>query len=102
MDPMTHTFFGQIPLFPEIEYTSTPEEEEAFREIEKKQVGGSHYLKAIQPWDIIRAWDLNFWEGNIVKYLLRHRYKARKEDLEKAKHYLEYIIKNYDDIYDTE
>lgn len=67
-----------------------------------KQVGGDHYLKAIQPWDIIRAWDMNFWEGNITKYLLRHRYKNRKEDLEKAKHYLEYLIKNYDELYASE
>lgn len=67
-----------------------------------KQVGGSHYLKAIQPWDIIRAWDLNYWEGNVVKYVLRHEYKNRKEDLEKAIHYLEYLRDNYESLYDTE
>lgn len=67
-----------------------------------KQVGGDHYLKAIQPWDIIRAWNLNYWEGNVVKYTLRHQYKNRKEDLEKAIHYLEYLRDNYESIYDTE
>lgn len=67
------------------------------------QVGGSHYrLTPIQPWDIIKAWELNFWEGNTVKYLLRHQYKNRKEDLEKAKHYLEYLIENYEDLYEEE
>lgn len=64
-----------------------------------KQIGGDHYLKAIQPWDIIREWELNFWEGNIQKYLLRHRFKNRKEDLEKARHYLDYLIENYDALY---
>lgn len=66
-----------------------------------KQVGGSHYLKAIQPWDIIRAWDLNYWEGNAVKYVLRHQYKNRKEDIEKAIHYLEYLRDHYESLYDT-
>lgn len=67
-----------------------------------KQVGGDHYLKAIQPWDIIRAWDLNYWEGNIVKYVLRHQYKNKLEDIEKAIHYLEFIRDNYEDLYDSE
>lgn len=92
MDPHLTSFFA---LLPEV----TAEEEEAFLEQEKKQVGGRHYLKAIQPWDIIRAWDLNYWEGNIVKYTLRHKGKGKREDLEKAIHYLEYLIENYDDIY---
>lgn len=60
------------------------------------QVGGSHYLKSIQPWDIIRAWGLGFHRGNIIKYVLRAPGKNGKEDLEKAKHYLEYAIANYD------
>ena len=65
---------------------------------QSKQVGGSHYLKAIQPWDIIRAWGLGFHRGNIIKYVLRSPGKNGKEDLEKAKHYIEYLIENYDDL----
>lgn len=65
---------------------------------QSKQVGGSHYLKAIQPWDIIRAWGLGFHRGNILKYVLRAPLKNGKEDLEKAKHYLDYLIANYDDL----
>lgn len=63
-----------------------------------KQVGGSHYLKAIQPWDIIRVWGLGFHRGNIIKYVLRSPGKNGKEDLEKARHYLDYLIANYDDL----
>lgn len=102
MDPQLREFFGkQLPLFPETEAAFTEEEEEAFDELERKlkQIGGDHYLKAIQPWDIIRAWDLNYWEGNIVKYVLRHKGKGKLEDLEKAKHYLEYLIGNYDELF---
>lgn len=91
-------FFGNpLGTFPQIR--ATPEEDEAFAHLEKKQVGGTHYLNAMQPWDIIKAWELNYWAGNVIKYTLRHPYKGRKEDLEKAKHYLEYMIENYDELY---
>ena len=104
MDSQLNAFFGkQLPLFPEMEPVEvSPEEEELFQHIERKshrQIGGDHYFNAIQPWDIIRAWDLNYWEGNIVKYVLRHKGKGKVEDLEKAKHYLEYLIENYDALY---
>lgn len=59
-----------------------------------KQIGGQHYHKGkgIQPWDIIEAWDLDFWEGNVIKYMLRWKHKDGIQDLEKARHYLDYII----------
>ena len=59
------------------------------------QVGGSHYKKHdIQPWDIIDMYDLNFYEGNVLKYLLREKGDLL-EDLQKCKHYLEKIIGDY-------
>lgn len=63
-----------------------------------KQVGGTHYREhAIQPWDIIDSYGLNFYEGNALKYLLRWRSKNGVEDLRKAIHYLEKIIENEND-----
>jgi len=57
------------------------------------QEGGSHYKKmAIQPIDFIYFNDIPFIEGNIIKYILRHRKKNGLEDLKKAKHYLEILI----------
>lgn len=58
------------------------------------QVGGSHYNKSCDPWDFIDANGLDFYEGNIVKYVARHRKKNGVEDLLKAKHYLERLIEN--------
>lgn len=57
------------------------------------QVGGSHYkdLK-IQPIEYIHANGLDYFEGNIVKYITRHRKKNGKQDLEKAKHYIDLLI----------
>lgn len=57
------------------------------------QVGGSHYEDmAIQPWEIIERNGLDFWEGNIIKYVLRHRAKNGVEDLMKAQDYLSHLI----------
>lgn len=56
-----------------------------------RQVGGDHYRgRAMQPWDIIDAWGLDFYEGNALKYLLRRKQGTpREDDLRKAIHYLE-------------
>ena len=59
------------------------------------QVGGQHYKnKAMQPWDIIDAWGLDFYEGNVLKYLLRAKFKNGVEDLKKARHYLDKKIED--------
>lgn len=56
------------------------------------QVGGTHYLSSIQAWDYILANDLGYLEGNIIKYVTRHRKKNGVQDLEKALHYLQKLI----------
>jgi hypothetical protein len=54
------------------------------------QVGGDHYkIKGLQPWDAIHAWGLDFFCGNVVKYVARHEQKGGVEDLKKARHYLD-------------
>lgn len=58
------------------------------------QVGGNHYRQfKIQPWDVIDEYGLDFYRGNVVKYLLRAGHKGVKlEDLKKARHYLDRVI----------
>jgi len=58
-----------------------------------KQVGGSHYKKMkIQPSKFVIENELLFPEGNVIKYICRHRFKNGKEDLLKAIHFIEMII----------
>lgn len=57
-----------------------------------RQTGGSHYQTEIQPWDFIIANNLGWCEGNVVKYVSRHKNKNGIEDLRKAQHYLEKLI----------
>jgi hypothetical protein len=58
-----------------------------------RQVGGRHYgLSTFQHWDVVVKFDLDYFQGQITKYLMRWRQKNGVEDLEKAKHYLEKYI----------
>ena len=58
-----------------------------------KQIGGTHYRKMkIQPSKYVIENKLLFPEGNVIKYICRHPYKGGKEDLEKAKHFIDMII----------
>jgi|TARA_R100000656_G_scaffold62283_1_gene48021 hypothetical protein len=59
-----------------------------------KQVGGSHYKSCgIQPVEYIHANDLNYFEGNVIKYITRHRTKGDgRKDIEKVIHYAELIL----------
>lgn len=58
-----------------------------------KQVDGDHYkTQKIQPVEYIHANNLDFFEGNVVKYVTRWRKKNGLADLEKAKHYIELLI----------
>jgi len=60
----------------------------------ERQVGGDHYFKKgdLQPWDIAAIFGLDFFQGNVVKYVMRWKDKGGVEDLEKAQHYLEKYI----------
>ena len=49
-----------------------------------EQVGGTHYNNPIQPWDIIAKYNLNWFQGEILKYVTRFRFKGQKQDLMKA------------------
>lgn len=57
------------------------------------QIGGNHYAKyKIQPTEFIHTNHVPFIEGNIIKYVLRHKDKNGIEDLKKAKHYIDLLI----------
>ena len=58
-----------------------------------KQIYGAHYISfKIQPAKFINDNKLLFAEGNAIKYICRHPYKGKKDDILKAIHYLEMIL----------
>lgn len=57
----------------------------------------THYAGAggIDPWTFIRAHGLDYWQGNIIKYVTRAGKKdgeSKIKDLEKARDFLNYLI----------
>lgn len=52
------------------------------------QVGGNHYKGLrMQPAELIAKLNLDFFAGNIIKYVTRYKGKNGEEDLKKAIHY---------------
>ena len=67
---------------------------EMYKDALDKQVGGNHYAAMkIQPVEFITANGLTFLEGNVVKYISRHHAKNGADDVKKAIHYCELILK---------
>ena len=59
----------------------------------QEQVAGKHYKSMkIQPAEFINENHLEFAEGNVIKYVCRHKKKDGEKDLLKAKHYIDMII----------
>ena len=57
------------------------------------QEGGDHYKKLkIQPIEFIHANELDFLQGNVVKYITRHKDENGAADVRKALHYCQLIL----------
>ncbi len=58
-----------------------------------QQEGGSHYKNmAIQPIEFIHANNVPFIEANVIKYIMRHKAKNKKQDVLKAIHYCKLLL----------
>ena len=67
---------------------------DTYEHVMNVQYGGNHYKdRAIQPWEVWAAYDMDGWEASACKYLLRYKDKGKPlEDLLKCKHNIEYLI----------
>ena len=65
-----------------------------YEEVMDIQYGGNHYKeRAVQPWEVWEAYDMNGWEASALKYLLRYKDKGKPlEDLYKCMHNIQYLI----------
>lgn len=67
-------------------------------EANKRQVGGKHYKGRtyhgipIEHWDVVVVFDLNYFQGQVTKYVMRYKDKNGLEDLHKARHFLDKLI----------
>ena len=50
----------------------------------ERQVGGQHYGAEIQHWDFVASQGMDYFQGQITKYVTRWKKKNGLQDLEKA------------------
>ncbi len=55
-------------------------------------INPAYYTKGIEVTKFILSWCMDFCEGNIIKYIVRYKYKNGLEDLYKARKYLDLLI----------
>jgi hypothetical protein len=66
---------------------------ESGEEIMTTESDPKHYSNLpIEPWDFIQQNKLDFFEGNVVKYICRWKNKGGVDDLQKAITYINKII----------
>ena len=54
--------------------------------------------QAIETFDYIRSWKMDYPESNIIKYVTRHPYKGKSlQDLKKARWYLDRLIQEVEE-----
>jgi hypothetical protein len=83
-----HTIDG-IAAGMKVEYARALEEQ-AELSANDIQINGDHYKKLpIETWDYIAANNLDYFQGNVVKYITRWKDKDGIADLKKAQHYLQ-------------
>jgi hypothetical protein len=75
------------------EFDDYPKYDKMFNSLakERDQVGGTHYGDKMALLDLLK--DVPFAEGNVIKYVFRHKGKNGLEDINKAIDYLNIIKK---------
>tara|TARA_R100000773_G_C4176797_1_gene88181 strand:- start:196 stop:468 length:273 start_codon:yes stop_codon:yes gene_type:complete len=61
--------------------------------MEEDKINPSYYKKGIETTDYIVSHNMNYVEGNIIKYVTRYKEKNGLQDLLKAEWYLNRLIK---------
>nr|DAL59688.1 MAG TPA_asm: nucelotide kinase [Caudoviricetes sp.] len=62
-------------------------------EVTKDKITPSYYGKQFDVIDFCQKNNLDFMQGNVIKYVTRYKKKNGIEDLEKAKEYIDRLIK---------
>lgn len=56
-----------------------------------------HYTKGIETADYIESWEMDFFEGNVIKYVTRAPYKGKQlQDYKKAMWYIQRLIAQHE------
>lgn len=89
-------------LYAKLKYLGIINDE--FPGIRNHNIGNSDYSNhIIQPWSIWLDWNLNLWDADIVKRVLRNKLgESRKQDYEKIIHICQECIRQIETQIGTE
>jgi Protein of unknwon function (DUF3310) len=65
----------------------------------ERQVSGDHYRRNgadLQHWDLVCLFHWDYFQGQVIKYVMRWKDKNGPEDLKKAAHFLQKYIEEND------
>ena len=60
------------------------------------KINPSYYKEGIETADYIESNSMDYFQGNVIKYVTRYKRKNGLEDLKKAEWYLQRLIKQYE------
>ena len=60
------------------------------------KINPDYYKSGIETADYIESHDMDYFQGNVIKYVTRFRKKNGIEDLKKARWYLNKLIEIYE------
>ena len=81
-----------VPTYNILKKIPTLKHEEVVTTEEIKKPARYNKKGKLECWDVILDQEMNFLEGNIIKYLWRYKEKNGVEDLKKARVYLDKLI----------
>jgi hypothetical protein len=60
------------------------------------KINPDYYRGGIETADYIDSHSMDYFQGNVIKYVTRYKRKNGLEDLKKAEWYLQRLIKQYE------
>ena len=60
------------------------------------KINPEYYTTGIETADYIESHEMEYFQGNVIKYVTRFKKKNMVEDLRKAEWYLQRLIKRYE------
>lgn len=88
---------NELKCYPATIFRELSKQEEVRREVFTDKTKPTYYGSLIDVIDFCQKNNLDFMQGNVIKYVTRYKEKNGKEDLLKAKEYINRMIKEMED-----
>lgn len=91
--------FGGVEMPPKVVCKDCDNHNQALMSEDRKPPPFHYAQGKLQPWDVIKDWNLDFWQGNVIKYMCRVGKKESehpRKEYEKMIDYIEECMRHLD------